>query len=46
MNLYSALDTYKKISILGMCKNSGKTVVLNELINICTKRKKESALPL
>lgn len=40
MNLACALDTYKKISIIGMSKNTGKTVVLNELINICNLNKK------
>ncbi|MBZ4664156.1 MAG: hypothetical protein JG776_1871 [Caloramator sp.] len=44
MNLYCAIDTYKKISILGMSKNSGKTVVLNEMIDICKKKKRKVCL--
>lgn len=44
MNLYCAVDLYKKISILGMSKNSGKTVVLNELINISKEKNKKVCL--
>lgn len=44
MNLVEALNNYKSISILGMSKNTGKTVVLNELIEISSKTKKTVSL--
>lgn len=44
MNLVEALNNYKSISILGMSKNTGKTVVLNELIELSRKIKKTVSL--
>lgn len=33
--LYRLIQPYKSISIIGMCKNAGKTTVLNGLIRAC-----------
>lgn len=44
MNLVEALNNYKSISILGMSKNTGKTVVLNELIELSKSLKKTVSL--
>lgn len=35
--LYTLTEEYNSVSIIGMCKNAGKTTVLNGLISACAK---------
>ena len=35
--LYELTEGYSSVSIIGMCKNAGKTTVLNGLISACMR---------
>lgn len=42
--LYELIQPYTSVSTVGMCKNAGKTTVLNELIRLCAEHGETVAL--
>ena len=42
--LYESIQPYTSVSTVGMCKNAGKTTVLNELIRLCAEHGETVAL--
>ena len=42
--LYELIKPYSSVSLIGMCKNAGKTTVLNRLIKDCRRMDESIAL--
>lgn len=43
MDIYDLIKDEERISFIGMCKNAGKTTVLNEVIKNYIRNKKYTA---